>query len=89
MTCAGGFGSFIDAEGTFSASFEVPELGYVEQGMSEECSSDGVCTTSTAGPPMEVRCDESTPCYVVAETYSEDRVTPPIFPPAPVLVTFR
>jgi hypothetical protein len=48
-----------------------------------------VCTTSTAGPAMEVRCDESTPCHLTVETYSEDPATPPIFPPPPVRLTFR
>ncbi|MGH9085917.1 MAG: neocarzinostatin apoprotein domain-containing protein, partial [Acidimicrobiales bacterium] len=89
LTCVGGSSTPIDGEGRFWAHFEIPDLGYVEQGMSEECTSDGVCTTSTAGPAMEVRCDESTPCWVIADTYSEDRVTPPIFPPQPVRVTFR
>jgi hypothetical protein len=90
VTCAGGTEVAVDDEGAFSTTFDVPDLGYFEEGMSEECDSDGVCTTSSAGPRVDVRCDASTECFVTVETQTgSSSAGRPTFPPPPVRVTFR
>ena len=89
MTCAGGDRVFLDDDGAFTTDFVIPDPGYIDQGMSEECNSDGVCTTSTAGPRIDVRCDGTTECFVTVEASVETRASRPVFPPLPVRVTFR
>jgi hypothetical protein len=92
MTCAGtGDGDQrIGDDGSFSSPFEIPDLGRVEQGMSEECSSDGACTTSGGGAAVDVTCDGvTTDCYITVDALQDGLSGRPTFAPVPVLVTFR
>lgn len=79
-------------DGTFHVDFVVPELGSTDGEM--VCGPDGDCTpTPTTGPGGgPVRCDGlSFDCYLTAEPYYGNGPGDmrPLFPPAPVLVTFR
>lgn len=89
MTCVGGGQVSFGDDGAFTTDFVIPEPGYIEQGMTEECDDQGVCTTSTVGPRIDVRCDGTTECFVHVEAFSETPTPRPTFAPFPVRVTFR
>jgi hypothetical protein len=82
-------------DGTFRVDFVVPELGSIDG--DTVCGPDGACSPVTTAGSGEgaVRCDGlSFDCYLTAEPYyangpDDPGDMRPLFPPPPVLVTFR